>query len=105
MRTSHKQIRLSSASGLLIRESQFDITWEALVIVPLLIAGVIGSLQWIALLPQFDVLVRVRVGELARIEARPEMKGIISPVFRREALELKQIRKQLWPLDVRPQKM
>ena len=79
-----------AACALLIRESGFAIGFSlALLLGLLLAAGVIVSLQWRALIREYEILVRVRVGALERIEDRDEMEAI-PKVFSETAEELTQ---------------
>ena len=79
-----------AACALLIRETGFEIGgWLALLIVLLLAAGATVSLQWIATIREYEILVRVRVGALEQIEGREEMEAI-PKVFTDTATELNQ---------------
>lgn len=49
-----------AALGVLLRETQLAISREALIIVPLLVAGIVASLRWIWLIPEYKILVVVR---------------------------------------------
>jgi len=73
-----------AASALLLRETQFVIGWEALIIIPLLVAGVIASLQWMSLIPVYEILVNVRVHTLEQMEARTAIQSRTLSLFRRE---------------------
>jgi hypothetical protein len=79
-RTIRSYITINSiilaASAVLIRETEFEIGWEALIIGPLLVAGVIASLQWIASLPEYQPLVNQHIDALKKIEGRSEMESI-----------------------------
>ncbi len=73
-----------AASGLLLKETQFAITWEALILVPLLVAGVIATLRWMLLINQYTELVDVRVANLKKIESTPAMVSRNLSLFREE---------------------
>ncbi len=58
-----------AASAVLIRETGFNVGWEeTLIIGPLLVAGVVASLQWVSTIPEYEVLVNQRVDALKEIE-------------------------------------
>ena len=70
-----------------MRESQLVISWQALIIVPLVAAGVVVSLQWRWTPQQYETLVAKRVGALQEIEQQTEAH--IPPLFQKveEAIE------------------
>ena len=71
------------ASAALLRETQFVVTWwQALIIGPLLVAGMTASLQWMLAIQQYTPLVAVRVGRLERLEEA--MTYRIPPLFKAE---------------------
>jgi len=79
-----------AACALLIREASFEIGVSLAMLLGLLLtAGVIVSLQWMALIREYEILERVRVGALEQIEKREEMMTIPT-VFTETAKELNQ---------------
>jgi len=70
-----------------MRENQLVISWQALIIVPLVAAGVVVSLQWRWTPQQYETLVAKRVGALQEIEQQTEAH--IPPLFQKveEAIE------------------
>jgi hypothetical protein len=79
-----------AATALLLRETQFVISWQALILVPLLLAGMIATLQWMLLIPEYADLVAVRVDKLKRIEKHPAMMISIPQLFNDEEGKLSQ---------------
>jgi hypothetical protein len=81
-----------AALAVLLRNTQLAISWEALIIVPLLVAGIVASLQWIWLIPEYKILVAVRVGALKEMEKNPVEVSCISALFNDEDEQLNEYR-------------
>jgi hypothetical protein len=62
------------AIAFLLKETQFVIGWESVVIMPLLLAGIIACLQWRQLNVNYTKLVKLRIDRLRAMEELPEME-------------------------------
>ena len=71
-----------AALAVLLRNTQLAISWEALIIVPLLVAGIVAFLRWIWLIPEYKILVVVREGALKEMEKNPVEVSCISALFK-----------------------
>ena len=62
-----------SAVALLVKDVGVGTPWQALVVMPVLVAGVVICLQWKQLILKYKMLVGLRLDELRIIEELPEM--------------------------------
>jgi len=63
------------AIAFLLKETKFVIGWEAAVIMPLLLAGIIACLAWSQNILNYKMLVNLRINRLRAMEELPEMEG------------------------------
>jgi hypothetical protein len=61
--------------SLLLRETSFAISWEAIVILPLLLAGIVACMSWSQSIRNYRHLVAFRIDKLREMEELPEMAG------------------------------
>src|SRR5215211_6511634 len=62
------------AIAFLLKETKFVIGWEAAVIMPLLLAGIIACLAWRQRILWYRILVNLRIHRLRAMEELPEME-------------------------------
>lgn len=64
-----------SAIALLVKDVGFGACWQALLVAPLLVAGIAICLSWRELILNYKDLVKLRIGKLRAMEELPEMTG------------------------------
>lgn len=64
-----------SAIALIVKDIGLTTRWQALVVIPLLVAGIAICLSWRQLILNYKELVNLRIKNLRAIEELPEMIG------------------------------
>src|SRR5215210_9212843 len=64
-----------SAIAFLVKDAGFGGQWQALVVIPLLITGIVICLSWRQLILNYKKLVNLRIDNLRAMEELPEMVG------------------------------
>ncbi len=85
-----------SAIALVVKDIGLATRWQALVVIPLLVAGIAICLSWRQLILDYKRLVKLRIDKLWEMEELPEMSGN-SQIYHAEAA--------LYPRDeIKPRK-